>query len=81
MESSLVTSIEHHVNENGKYYNSFEAVPSSVEVLPVTNTIAPIAELQMAIVKDNKDPDNSGRVRVQMIWQQKNNQMTDWIVY
>jgi uncharacterized protein involved in type VI secretion and phage assembly len=68
----LVTSIEHHVNENGKYYNSFEAVPSSVEVLPVTNTIAPIAEPQMAIVKDNKDPDNSGRVRVQMIWQQNN---------
>ena len=74
----LVTGIEHHVNENGKYYNTFEAVPSEVEVLPVNNIIVPIAEPQIATVKDNKDPDNMGRVRVQMLWQ-KGNEMTDWI--
>jgi type VI secretion system secreted protein VgrG len=74
----LVTGIEHHVNENGKYYNTFEAIPSSVEVLPKTNIIMPVAEPQIATVKDNKDPDNMGRVRVQMLWQ-KGNDMTDWI--
>jgi type VI secretion system secreted protein VgrG len=74
----LVTGIEHYINENGKYYNSFEAVPSGVEVLPVANVIMPLAEPQLATVKDNKDPDNMGRVRVQMLWQ-KGNEMTDWL--
>ncbi len=74
----LVIAIEHHVNENGKYYNTFEAIPSSVEVLPVIPIIMPVAEPQIATVKDNKDPDNIGRVRVQMLWQ-KGSEMTDWI--
>lgn len=74
----LVIGIEHHVNENGKYYNTFEAIPSSVEVLPAFPVETPVAEPQIAIVKDNKDPDNMGRVRVQMLWQ-KGSEMTDWI--
>ena len=74
----LVIGIEHHLNENGKYYNTFEAIPSSVEVLPLPQVIMPLAEPQIAIVKDNKDPDSMGRVRVQMLWQ-KGNEMTDWI--
>jgi uncharacterized protein involved in type VI secretion and phage assembly len=75
----LITSIEHHVTDNGKYYNSFEAIPSGLEVIPVKNIILPIAETQIATVKDNKDPDNMGRVRVQMLWQQSNDEMTDWL--
>ncbi len=74
----LVIGIEHHLNENGKYYHTFEAIPSSVEVLPLPHVIMPLAEPQIAIVKDNKDPDNMGRVRVQMLWQ-KGSEMTDWI--
>ena len=74
----LIIGIEHYVNENGKYYNTFEAIPSSVEVLPVNDIIMPVAEPQIATVKDNKDPDNLGRVRVQMLWQ-KGNEMTDWL--
>ncbi len=75
----LITSIEHHVTENGKYYNTFEGIPSGLEVVPVKNIIMPIAEPQIATVKDNKDTDNMGRVRVQMLWQQPINEMTDWI--
>lgn len=74
----LVTNIEHHVNENGKYYNIFEALPSGIEVLPLQDITTPLAEPQIGVVKDNKDPDNAGRVRVQMLWQTGNN-MTDWI--
>ena len=74
----LITGIEHHVTANGKYYNSFEAIPSGLEIIPVKNIIPPIAESQIATVKDNKDPDNLGRVRVQMLWQQEN-EMTDWL--
>ena len=75
----LITSIEHHVAENGSYYNTFEGIPSGIEVIPVKNVILPIAEPQIATVKDNKDPDNMGRVRVQMLWQQNDNLMTDWL--
>ncbi len=74
----LVTAIDHYVTENGKYYNSFEAIPSGLEVIPVDNAITPIAEPQIATVKDNKDPDNMGRVRVQMLWQ-TDDEITDWL--
>ena len=75
----LITSIEHHVTANSKYYNLFEAIPSGLEIIPVKNIIPPIAEPQIATVKDNKDPNNMGRIRVQMLWQQKDNLMTDWL--
>ncbi|MGN6211624.1 phage baseplate assembly protein V [Parafilimonas sp.] len=75
----LITAIEHHVSGNGKYYNSFEGIPSGIDVIPVDNVIVPLAEPQIATVKDNKDPDNMGRVRVQMLWQQAGNEMTDWL--
>jgi uncharacterized protein involved in type VI secretion and phage assembly len=74
----LITSIEHHVTANGKYYNTFEGIPSGLEIIPVKNIIPPVAESQIATVKDNKDPDNLGRVRAQMLWQQ-GNEMTDWL--
>lgn len=75
----LITAIEHHISGNGKYYNSFEGIPSGIDVIPVDNVIVPLAEPQIATVKDNKDPDNMGRVRVQMLWQQASNEMTDWL--
>lgn len=74
----LITSIEHHVTENGKYYNTFEGISAGMEIIPVKNITLPIAESQIANVKDNKDPDNMGRVRIQMLWQ-KDNEMTDWL--
>ncbi|MEO6916339.1 MAG: phage baseplate assembly protein V [Chitinophagaceae bacterium] len=75
----LITSIEHHISENGGYYNMFEGIPSGIDVIPVKNVVVPIAEPQIATVKDNKDPDNMGRVRVQMLWQQSDNLLTDWL--
>ena len=75
----LITSIEHHVTDNGKYYNTFQAIPAGMEIIPVNNTSMPIAESQIATVKDNKDPDNMGRVRVEMLWQAPLGEMTDWL--
>ncbi len=75
----IITSIEHHVSENGKYCNSFEAIPSGNEIIPVKNIVAPVAESQIATVTDNKDPDGMGRVRVQMLWQQPIDAMSDWL--
>jgi uncharacterized protein involved in type VI secretion and phage assembly len=75
----IITTIEHHVSENGKYYNCFEAIPSGNEIIPVKNIMAPLAESQLATVMDNQDPDGLGRVRVQMLWQQPVDEMTDWL--
>jgi type VI secretion system secreted protein VgrG len=75
----LITGVTHHLTDNGRYHNTFEAIPSGLEVMPVKNIMLPIAEPQIATVKDNKDPDNMGRVRVQMLWQQTDNLLTDWL--
>jgi uncharacterized protein involved in type VI secretion and phage assembly len=75
----LITTIDHYITDNGKYYNNFEAIPSGLEIVPVKNTIMPIAESQIATVTDNKDPDGMGRVRVQMLWQQPINENSDWL--
>jgi uncharacterized protein involved in type VI secretion and phage assembly len=74
----LVISIDHNISDSG-YYNNFVAVPSTLEVVPVTNFTIPIAETQIAAVLKNDDPDNLGRVQVQMLWQKKDNGNTDWI--
>lgn len=75
----LITSIEHHLTENKRYYNTFEGIPASIDVVPVKNVNAPIAEPQIATVIDNADPDNMGRIRVQMLWQKEAGGMTDWV--
>ncbi len=74
----LVTRIHHHISGTRTYTHNLDALPAQVEVIPV-QTIKPLAETQMAIVKDNNDPKKMGRIRVQMIWQQEKGEMTDWI--
>ena len=74
----LVTNIEHTITGEG-YTNTIQAIPAGLEVIPVKNVAIPIAETQLAIVKDNKDKDKIGRVQVQMLWQKENNDKTDWI--
>ncbi|HRG39387.1 MAG TPA: phage baseplate assembly protein V, partial [Bacteroidia bacterium] len=74
----IVISITHRLSGTGEYMHTFEAIPSDNNYIPAT--VPPVnAETQMAVVKDNKDPDGMGRVRVEMLWQQSTGQMTDWI--
>lgn len=75
----LVTSIEHFISGNNAYHNSFEAIPSSLNVVPVTNFSTPVAETQVAAVLKNDDEDKMGRVQVQMLWQTDKSGHTDWI--
>jgi len=74
----LITGVTHELTEDGNYLNRFEGLPSTIEVIPVKNIQKPLAETQVAVVVNNNDPDNLGRVKVKMLWQE-NNATTDWI--
>ncbi len=74
-----VINVVHQLDANNNYTNSFEAIPLSVTTPPVNeNLIRPQSESQVAVVKENNDPEKMGRVRVQFKWQ-KGNEMTPWI--
>jgi len=75
----LISSIEHHCDNLLNYENHFTAIPVEAKVPDYSNPEAfPYSEPQSAIVKDNKDPEKLGRVRVNFFWQEKS-QMTPWI--
>jgi type VI secretion system secreted protein VgrG len=74
----LVLNVVHSIDGSGNYSNSFSGIPAGIEVLPNPYDLPPEAEPQLAIVKQNNDPDNIGRVKVQLLWQQGQD-MTPWI--
>jgi Rhs element Vgr protein len=78
----MICKITHTTDYNGNYENEFTAIPATCEIPPYTyNNCYPKAETQRAVVMDNKDPEQLGRVRVQFLWQkeQDDNLITPWI--
>ncbi len=77
--SYYITQINHSCDGEGNYSNSFQAIPAALKDAPPNAHVhMPKANAQVAIIKDNADPDNLGRVQVQFPWQDKN-EMTPWI--
>lgn len=75
----LVSTIEHRCNNLLNYENHFTAIPVEARVPEYSNPEAiSYSDPQSAIVKDNKDPEKLGRVRVNFFWQESN-QMSPWI--
>jgi uncharacterized protein involved in type VI secretion and phage assembly len=75
----LVTEIEHRCDNLLNYENSFSGVPSEAKTPVYADPMAfPRSGPQNAIVKDNKDPEKLGRVRVNFFWQESN-LMSPWI--
>ena len=75
-----ITNITHTNNENGDYQNRFEAITADFDAYPNTNINAyPKSETQTAIVMENADPEELGRIRVQFPWQKITGEMTPWI--
>jgi type VI secretion system secreted protein VgrG len=78
--SYIITSITHYCEESGKYHNTFEGVPESVQSPPYGDVHQyPTAATQPAVVIDNNDPMGLGRIQVQMAWQKDNSEKTPWI--
>ena len=75
----LITGISHSISEDNRYQNSFSAIPADYPFsVNVPSTKNPICGPLPAKVKENNDPDNLGRVRVQFL-HDENEALTPWI--
>lgn len=77
VETFLVTEVTHEAHQDGTYFNTFTAIPSEMENIPMQPVKEPIALPQVAWVKSNAD--EKGRVKVAFQWQKKINKTTNWI--
>lgn len=69
----IISSIHHSCDNLRNYSNHFTAFPVDAKVPVYTNTEAfPLCEPQSAVVKDNKDPEKLGRVKVSFFWHDGN---------
>ncbi|MFD2285281.1 type IV secretion protein Rhs [Pedobacter petrophilus] len=75
----LITSINHHINENGKYNNTFEGKIATTERILVKNFERPQPDMQLADVIDNNDPQGQGRIKVKFKWECLTNDVTEWL--
>jgi type VI secretion system secreted protein VgrG len=75
----LVTAVYHQLDGVGHYQNTFEGVPADSEKLPVRAVQKPLAEMQLAKVVDNNDPQKQGRIKVKFKWQCSSNDDTEWL--
>ncbi|WP_053058175.1 type VI secretion system Vgr family protein [Pedobacter sp. BMA] len=75
----LITGIHHHVDGIGKYYNTFEGLVSGTERITVKNYRKPYADMQIAGVVENHDPEGLGRIKVKLKWECLTNDTTEWL--
>ena len=81
-EELLVVRVVSRGTLNGHFENELTAIPAKAEYPPYSDSdVYPVTEAQRAIVKDNKDPEALGRIRVQFSWQelQDENMWTPWL--
>jgi uncharacterized protein involved in type VI secretion and phage assembly len=76
-----VVNLTHHIGQDGRYTNSFSAIPADIEFYATHSYTSPQADPQMAKVMENNDPEKLGRVRVSFLWQtfQDDNEPSMWI--
>ena len=79
VETFLVTDLLHEIDQDGTYINTFSAIPSEMENIPMQPISPPKALPQVAWVKSNADPKGKGRVTVQLQWQKQINKTTNWV--
>jgi type VI secretion system secreted protein VgrG len=75
----LITGIKHHIDENGKYHNTFEGKVATTERILVKNFQKPQPDMQLADVIDNNDPQGQGRIKVKFKWECLTNDVTEWL--
>ena len=76
--SFLVLEVHHKIEAPGRYENTFKGITITSETLPDDHIVTPMAFPEPAIVVDNADPRNQGRVKVRFQWQAQD-ESTSWI--
>jgi len=76
--SFRVTQIHHQVDKEGQYQNTFTGITALSETLSDAHIVRPQAFPEPAVVVDNDDPREQGRVKVRFFWQAED-QSTDWM--
>jgi len=75
----VVIEVDHECDAGHNYSNYFKAIPTTIDIPSYNSSLKiPKCENQIAVVKENNDPDALGRVRVQFPWQDQN-EKTPWI--
>jgi len=64
----FVRQITHTVEERASYSNTFECVPLDLAYPRLSHPLPRITEIQSAIVTNNQDPEQWGRVKVKFSW-------------
>lgn len=78
--SYRVTSVQHRFDNQLSYENNFTGVPVETTIPEYTNPyFIRIAHNQLGIIKDNDDPENLGRVRINFWWMNDDSMMTPWV--
>lgn len=76
----IVTHIAHQVQATGEYTNSIQAQAAfALQAPPNPFVLQPKAGAQAAVVVENNDPDQLGRVRIRFKWQEETREMSPWI--
>ena len=75
----VVTAIHHEIDGIGHYHHTFEGVAADSEKLQVRQTQKPFADMQLADVVDNNDPQGHGRIKVKFKWACQINDVTEWL--
>ena len=78
----LIIELVHYFAANETYSNHFVGIPSACDYPPYSDSdVYPVAQSCRAKVKDNEDPNNLGRIRVQFDWQAQldDDMMTPWL--
>ncbi|MGK6342503.1 type VI secretion system Vgr family protein [Chryseobacterium sp. DT-3] len=68
----MLIEVTHEVDARGYYDGSFQAIAADTGYIPRPEFTVPVAEPQFGKVVSNTDPDNQGRVQVQLDWQNGN---------
>jgi len=75
----LITSVQHNFNNLLTYRNSFTAIPAESTIPEYTNpNYIRRSATEIAIIKDNRDPEKLGRLKVKFCWMDEG-QTTPWI--
>lgn len=65
----MLIEVTHEVDARGYYDGSFQAIAADTGYIPRPEFTIPVAEPQFGKVVSNTDPQNQGRVQVQLDWQ------------